>query len=145
MTQPLTDEQAMAQVVDAAREIVRVAGLMDVTGGFMFESCNDQGRPPYRGHVEMSFAIVAGVDPAAYFRQIAAALAQHGWNEGPPPGKFPFGEAVHTHEVMAVVCHASGNTARGSVQVSGECRNMTDHRHTGKTVGVAITDQLSGS
>ena len=141
----LTDEQAMAQVVEAAKEIVRVAALTDVTGGFMFESCNDQGRPPYRGHVEMSFAIAAGVDPDGYFRQIAAALVAHGWNAGPPPGMCPFGEVVYNPAVMAVICHASGNTARGSVQVSGECANMTDHRHDGKTVGVDVSEQLSGS
>lgn len=141
----LTDEQAMAQVIDPAREIVRVAGLRDVTGGFMFEACNDQGRPPYRGHVEMSFAIPAGADPDGYFRQIAAALVAQGWNDGPPAGMCPFGEVVHTPTVMAVICRASGNAARGSVQVSGECGNMTDHRSDGKTVGVDVSDRLSGS
>jgi len=141
----LTDEQAMAQVIEAARQIVRVAELTGVTGGFMFEACNDQGRPPYRGHIEMSFAIPAGADPDGYFRQIAAAMVRHGWTGGPPPGMCPFGEVVHSQTVMAVICHASGNTARGSVQVSGECGNMTDHRHDGKTVGVDISDQLSGS
>ena len=145
MTKPLSDEQAMAQVVKAARQIVRVAGLREVTGGFMFEACNDQGRPPYRGHVEMSFAIPPGSTRIAYFRQIAAAMVRRGWNEGPPPGMCPFGEAVHNQAVMVVICHASGNTTRGSVQVSGECRNMTDHRRDGKTVGVEISDQLSGS
>jgi hypothetical protein len=30
----------MAQVVEPARQIVRAAGLRDVTGGFAFESCN---------------------------------------------------------------------------------------------------------
>ncbi len=93
----------------------------------------------------MSFAIPAGVDPDAYFKQIAAAMVGQGWREGPPPGMCPFGEAVHNPAVMAVICHASGDTTRGSVQVSGECRNMTDHRRDGKTVGVEISDQLSGN
>jgi len=141
----LTDEQAMAQVIEAARQIARVAALTDVTGGFMFESCNDQGRAPYRGHVEMSFAIPEGADPDGYFGQIAAAMVRHGWSEGPPPGMCPFGEVIHNEAVLAVICHASGNVARGSVQVSGECANMTDHRHDGKTVGVDVSEQLSGS
>lgn len=141
----LTDEQAMAQVIDAAREIVRVAGLRDVTGGFMFEACNDQGRPPYRGHVEMSFAIPDGADPDEYFREIAAALVAKGWTDGPPRGMCPFGEVVHSPAVMAVVCRASGNAARGSVQVSGQCANMTDHGRDRKTVGVDVSAQLSGS
>ena len=32
----LSDEQAMAQVIERARHIVRVARLQDVTGGFVF-------------------------------------------------------------------------------------------------------------
>lgn len=139
----LSDEQAMAQVVSAAREIVRAAGLQDVTGGFVFEACNDQGAPPYRGRVDMSFAVPANVDADEHFRQIAVTMVQQGWTEGAPAGKRPFGVALHTETVMAIVSRAPGG--RGSIQLCGECGNMTDHRHDGKTVGVEITDQLSGS
>ncbi|HEX9178355.1 MAG TPA: hypothetical protein VF874_20530 [Mycobacterium sp.] len=141
----LSDEQAMAQVVEAARQIVRAARLQHVTGGFLFESCNDQGSPPYRGRVDMSFAIPQGVEPAAHFERIGATLVRKGWREGPPAGKCPFGVAVHTDTVMAVICRASGDTTRGAVQVCGECGNMTDHRHDGKTVGVEISDLLTDS
>lgn len=41
---------------------------------------------------------------------------------------------------MAVISPACRDTSRGSAQVCGKCRNMTDHRHEGKTVGVEITD-----
>lgn len=143
MTEPLSDEQTMAQVVDAARQIVRAAGLEGVTGGFLFESCNDQGVPPYRGRVDMSFAIPEGVEPEEHFRQITAAMLRQGWAEGPPAGKRPFGFAVHTETVMAVIGRACGDAARGSAQVCGECRNLTDHRRDGKTVGVEISDQLT--
>ena len=139
----LSDEQAMAQVVDAAKQIVQQAGLRDVTGGFVFESCNDQGAPPYRGRVDMSFAVPADVDAEEHFRQIALAMVQQGWVEGAPSGKRPFGMALHTETVMAIVSAASGG--RGVVQLCGECANMTDHRQDGKTVGVEISDQLSGS
>jgi len=143
VTEPLSDEQAMAQVVEAARQIVRVARLNDVTGGFLFESCNDQGAPPYRGRVDMSFAVPAGVEPEGHFTQIATAMVRQGWTDGPPQGKRPFGVAVHTKTVMAVIGRACSDTSRGSAQVCGECRNMTDHRCDGKTVGVEITDQLT--
>lgn len=145
MTEPLADEQAMAQVVAAAREMVRVAGLREVTGGFLFEACNDQGAPPYRGRVDMSFAVPSGVEPEQHFSQIAAAMVAQGWTSGAPAGKRPFGVVVHTETVMAIIGRAHGDVARGSVRVCGECRNMTDHRHDGKTVGVEISDQLSGS
>ena len=52
LPQPLSDAEAMAQVVEAARQMVRAAGLADVTGAFLFESCNDQSEPPYRGRVD---------------------------------------------------------------------------------------------
>ena len=145
LSEPLSDEQAMAQVVDAARQIVRGAGLREVTGGFLFESCNDQGAPPYRGRVDMSFAVPAGAEPEQHFSQIAAAMVRQGWTAGPPAGKRPFGVVVHTEAVMAIIGRACGDAARGSAQVRGECRNITDHRHDGKTVGVEISEQLSGS
>ena len=145
MTEPLSDEQTLAQVVEAARQIVRAARLTDVTGGFLFEACNDQGRPPYRGRVDMSFAVAHDVEPQEHFRQIAAAMVRQGWTGGAPAGKRPFGVVVHTQAVMAIIGRACGDTSRGSVQVCGECRNMTDHRHDGKTTGVEISDRLSGS
>jgi hypothetical protein len=139
---PLSDEQAMAQVVEPAREIVRAAELRDVTGGFMFESHNDQGRPPFRGRVDMSFALPDEVEPHTYYRQIATTMADQGWTDGPPAGKQPFGVVIHTESVMAIIGAGCGATSRGSIQVCGQFRNMTDHRDDGKTVGTAITDQL---
>lgn len=144
MTEPLSEEQTMAQVVDAARQIVRAAQLNDVTGEFLFEACNDQGRPPYRGRVDMSFAVPHDLEPEEHFRQIAAAMVRQGWTGGPPAGKRPFGVVVHTERVMAIIGRACVNSSRGSAQVCGECRDMTDHRDDGKTVGVEISDRLNG-
>jgi hypothetical protein len=143
--EPLSDEQALAQVMELARQFVMEARLQDVSGGFSFEACNDQGDPPFRGRVEMSFAMPAGVEPDAYFKQIAETMVEHGWVEGPPAGTCPCGVVVHTDTVMAVIGRASGVVARGSVTFCGQCRNMTDHRNDGTTVGTDITDQLTGS
>ena len=142
---PLSDEEATAQVVEAARQMVRAVRLDDVTGAFLFESCNDQGESPYRGRVDMSFAMPDAVEPDAYFERIAATMVGQGWTDGPPPGKHPFGVVIHTETVMAIIGAACGASARGSVQLCGQCRNMTDHRNDGKTVGTDVTDQLSGS
>jgi len=139
---PLSDEQAMAQVVEPARQIVRAAGLQDVTGGFAFESCNDQGAPPFRGRVEMSFAVPAGVEPDDYFKGIAVTMVGQGsWADGPRPGTCPSGVVIHTATVMAIIGGAAV-VGRGSVQLCGVCRNMTDHSYDGKTVGTDITDRL---
>ena len=111
---------ALAQVVQAAREMVRAAALAEVTGEFLFESCNDQGPPPYRGRVNMSFAVPGVSRP----RSISAGSPRRWFDRG---GR-----------------RAGRRVARGSAQVCGECRNIIDHRNDGKTVGVEVSDQLSG-
>src|ERR1700736_3731332 len=133
------------RLCEGAARIVRGAGLREAAGGFLFESCNDQGAPPYGGRVAMSFAVPAGAEPEQHFSQIAAAMVRQGWTAGAPAGERPFGGVVHTEAVMAIMGRACGDAARGSAQVRGECRNVTDHRHDGKTVGVEISEQLSGS
>lgn len=142
---PLSDEQAQAQVVDVGRQLRTVAGLQDVGGGFSFESCNDQGEPPYRGLLEMSAQLPAGTDTQTYARQVADAMVAAGWTDGPPPGKKPYGTVIHKDGVMVVM--GPGNVdGLLAFTVQGECRNTTDHRDDGKTVGRDITPELlSGS
>ncbi len=105
---PLSDRQAIAQVVDAAGQIAKVAGLQDPSSGFSWESCNDQGKPPYRGRV-------------------AATMVADGRALGAPPGAHAAGTAIHRDGVVARIgCLFTG--AGGAVQPFGECRNATDHR-----------------
>ena len=141
----LSDEEAMAQVIDAARQIAGSARLEGVTGAFRFESCNDQGKPPYRGRVDMSFVLPDGVEPDGFFQQTAATMVGHGWSAGAPPGRRPFGVVIHTETVMAIFSRACATGTRGTAQVCGECRNMTDHCDDGTTIGVDVTARLSGS
>lgn len=138
---PLPDDQAEAQVVDAATQIAHLVNLPDMYGGFAFESCNDQGDAPYRGVVEMSFKLPVEAEPGAFFEQIAATMVAHGWADGPPPGLRPNGRVINKSGVMAVM--SSGPSPGWSrIQLYGECRNMTDHHTDGKTNWVKITDQL---
>ena len=142
---PMSDEQAEAQVLDVGRQLRTVAGLQDVGGGFSFESCNDQGEPPYRGLVEMSAQLPAGADTDSYARHVADAMVAAGWTDGPPPGKKPYGTVIHKDGVMVVM--GPGNVAGLlAFTISGECRNTTDHRDDGKAVGRDVTPELlSGS
>jgi hypothetical protein len=148
---PLSDDQAEAQVVDAAKQIAQLVTLPDMYGGFAFESCNDQGDPPYRGVVEMSFKLPvddrkgypAEVDPDAFFNQVAATMVAHGWTDGPPPGLHPNGRVINKDGVMAVMSWGP-NAGWSRIQLYGECRNMTDHHNDGKTNWVKITDKLRG-
>lgn len=139
---PLSDQQAIAQVVDPAKQIAKVAALQDVSGGFSWESCNDQGDPPYRGRVDMTFMVPPGVDHDAYFNQVAKTMVANGWSAGPPPGRYEFGAVIHRGGVMASIGVSPFQGADGAVQLFGECRNMNEHRHDSN--GFSIRDQLRG-
>jgi len=67
----LSDADTMKQVVEPAATIVAVAALQDVSAGFDYEACNDQGEPPYRGRVDMGFRIPDDIEPKMYFQQLA--------------------------------------------------------------------------
>src|SRR5689334_12194856 len=66
-TNEMTDQQSMAQVVDPAIQIVRAVQLEDVTGGFSYGSCNDQGDPPFQGRVEVAFKMPTTGNPNDVF------------------------------------------------------------------------------
>jgi hypothetical protein len=135
----MSDEDSMTQVVDPARQIVQVAGLQEVSGGFGFEACNDQGEPPFRGRLDMSFAVPKDVEPQTYVEQIGRLMTQHGWSAGPPPGKRAFGTVIHTDAVMAILSPHPVAPEDGALKVFGECRNMNTHPG-GR--GVDVTDRL---
>jgi hypothetical protein len=139
---PLSDEQAIAQVVDPAKQIAKVAGLQDPSGGFSWESCNDQGDPPYRGRVDMTFAIPSGVDHGAYYDQVAKTMVANGWSAGPPTGQHSSGAVINKNGVMATIGVSPFQGADGAVQLFGECRNMNNHRADSN--GFSIKDQLRG-
>lgn len=138
---PLTDDQAMAQVVDPAKQIAAVANLQGISGGFSFASCNDQGDPPYMGTVTMSFLLQG--DPDAYFRQVRAAMVAHGWNDGPPPGQRYFGATLNKDGVAANMGYVPSDNSYGQIMLYGQCRNTTDHHHDGKTNTTDITGELN--
>ncbi|BBX34746.1 hypothetical protein MMAG44476_31942 [Mycolicibacterium mageritense DSM 44476 = CIP 104973] len=139
---PMSDDEATAQVIDVGRQLRTVAVLQDVSGGFSFQSCNDQGEPPYRGHVEMSSLLPAGVDADTYARQVADAMVAAGWTDGPPPGLNPYGTVIHQGGVMVIMGPAHV-PSRLSYDISGECRNTTNHRDDGKTVGRDVSAELN--
>jgi hypothetical protein len=136
-----SNEDTMKQVVDPAKAIVAVAALQDVSAGFGYEACNDQGEPPYRGRVDVGFRIAEDTEPDKYFEQLAQTIVQQGvgWYDGPPPGKNPFGTVIHTDTVMAIIGQNPVAKEDGYVHIFGECRNMDDHRDA---AAVNVTDQV---
>jgi hypothetical protein len=86
MRNPLTPEQAKAQVVDAAEEIVSVAGVpvMKDEATVYLDSCNDQGEAPFRGLASIWYPLApsgedAKNDTAAFLRALEGA----GWTVVP--------------------------------------------------------------
>lgn len=139
---PLTDDQATAQVVEPAKQIVVAADLQSVSGGFSFESCNDQGDPPYMGRVVMSFLVHGDAD--AYFQHVRTAMTTHGWTDGALPGQQYFGTTLHKDGVTANMSFVPSNHSYGEIQLYGQCRNTTD-RHHDPGAGLDITNQLTAA
>ncbi|BBX18757.1 putative lipoprotein LppJ [Mycolicibacterium duvalii] len=133
----LSDEQARAQVVDPAVAVVRAVPLDDVTGGFSFGSCNDQGEPPFQGRVEVTFRLPA--DPEPVYAQIRDALLAQGWTGGAPDGQVVHGASLHRDGVKATVGPRALDPGYGSLQFYGECGNTGEHGAEG---AVDITGEL---
>jgi hypothetical protein len=127
---PMSTAQARSQVTEPAQQIARLAKLEDAYAAFSFSSCNDQGEAPYRGVVRLNFTLPVGQNPDAYFDRIAATMVANGWTDGPPPGYVTYGRVIHTQGVVAVM---GPGPAEGwaNVELTGECRNMDDHKSDG--------------
>jgi len=136
---PLTDDQAKAQVVEPAKQIVAAAKLDGVSGDFTFTSCNDQGDPPYRGKVTMTFLIHGDGD--AYFRDVEQSMLNSGWSTGPLPGQVFHGSTLHKNGVTANMSYLPSDHSYGEMFLYGECRVTADHHHDNPS-GTDITAAL---
>lgn len=126
---PLTDRQAMAQVLEPAREIVAIAQLRGATGGYLLMSCRDSHDPPYQGAAWVDFRLPTGgtEDARVYLQNMAEALVADGWTEGLPPNQHQFGHTLDKNGVIAIVYRNPDRPNFATMQIYGECRNTTDH------------------
>jgi hypothetical protein len=136
---PLTDDQATAQVVGSARQIVTVAALRDATGGYAFMSCKNADEPPYQAAIYMSF-VVPQSDSAKYLKQVEASMTEHGWTVAPSTDEH-FGHKLTKDGVTAVFYRNAPDSEFATLRLYGECRNMADHRND-NPVWTEITDGL---
>ncbi|MGV0674749.1 hypothetical protein ABQE62_00980 [Mycolicibacterium fortuitum] len=131
VTEPMTPQQARAQVIDAGKELVRDLGLRGnlTRTTFTYESCTDDNKGPFRGKLVMVFwmpgaARSAPVDPAT----LIAPLQQHGW-QGDPDFHSHSSATLQKNDVEAVVelmyVLPLGGHAR--VTLYGQCRDTYDH------------------
>ncbi|HEX2286654.1 MAG TPA: hypothetical protein VHI10_17825 [Mycobacterium sp.] len=136
---PLTDDQAAAQVVNSAKEIVTVARLEQATGGYAFVSCNNETEPPYQAALYMNFRLPHS-NWVQYLRDVASAMASHGWTDSPAMGEH-FGHKL-TKDGVTSIFHRNVNDAQfATMRIYGECRNIADHRND-NPAWAEITDQL---
>lgn len=138
---PLGDAATEGQVVDKAKQIVKIAGLQTTAAGYLLMSCKNRDDPPYQGAVYLTFALPAEVRADAYFRDVTAALVRHGWTEGLPPNDQVFGRTMSTDGVTAIIYRHGDDTGAGVLRLYGQCRNVNDHRRD-TTAWVDITSQF---
>src|SRR3954470_13219349 len=50
VTDPISPQDARRQAVDASRQVVADLGAEVATAKFGYDSCNDRGDAPFRGH-----------------------------------------------------------------------------------------------
>ena len=123
----LTDAQAAAAVVDAAKQIVTVAQLGDVSGGYSFVSCRNVNEPPYQVAMYMNFRIPQS-DSVKYLQAMSAAMVANGWSNAPSMAEH-FGYKLTRNGVTAMFYRDPTDAAVGNMRLYGECRVATDHRN----------------
>ncbi|MGV0794954.1 hypothetical protein [Mycolicibacterium sp. XJ1819] len=123
---PLSDDQAVAQVVASAREIVATAHLRDASGGYSFLSCTDEASPPYQASLYMNF-LVPHRDWVGYFREVASAMMAGGWRRAPTNGEH-FGHKLTKDGVTSVFHRHLHDPGFATMRLYGQCRNTADHR-----------------
>jgi hypothetical protein len=127
---PMTPEQSKAQVVDAAREIVGLLGLKVSSANFHRESCNDQGQPPFRGIVELDYDHAPTLEESqAEIQRMLAVLKRHGWSD---QSDFHSHSPHVTKQGVTAIFdpYSPVQNWGGSVEIDGECRDMTTKRNT---------------
>lgn len=143
-TDPVTDEQSQAQVVEAAKRIVTLTGLRPASAGYALLSCKNRDDPPYQGAIYLTFPLPAAARADVYFPAVQATLVGHGWTEGLPPNNHPFATTLSTDVVTVTIYRHDDDASLGVLRVYGECRNINDHR-SDTTAWADVTDQVTRS
>ncbi|AKK30601.1 hypothetical protein AB431_16550 [Mycobacterium sp. EPa45] len=128
VAQPLTDEQAKAQVLGPAREVVGAGQLKGVSASYLLVSCKNADEPPYQGAIYLNFDVPDVLATPKYFDSLATTMAADGWTEGMPPNRHPGGHTFTRDGVIVIYFRNDDRSNRATMQIYGECRNTTDHR-----------------
>ncbi|MDT5218446.1 MAG: hypothetical protein QOF15_551 [Mycobacterium sp.] len=129
VSDPLTPEQSKALVIDAANEIVSTLDLHAIEPAFWHASCNDQGDPPFRGQMRIGYPAAASFDASeAEVAQMAQRLESQGWTTDSDFKSH--GVTLQKNGVVAVLGPQSAGDSTRSVELFGECRDVTTTKDT---------------
>lgn len=148
--QPISPQEARTQVVDAARDIVTALHGEVTEAQFSYESCDDFGKPPFRGVVSLSLWM-PGVphNQPADPQTVIKALVADGWStDSDFKSHAPTLRKNAVNIILTVVPPAPAGVAFNShvgVKVDGECRDTFDHRTDGSILPVDISKEVQQS
>ena len=129
VSDPLSPDQAKAQVIEVARNLVATLGIDVTHASVHLTSCNDQGNAPFRAALQIDYPLAASRDAAdADTAVMLQRLRDSGWSSDPDfhshaPNLAKDGVTVTFGKQFA------GDSVR-SIELLGECRDITTTNQT---------------
>ncbi len=144
---PMTPAATRAEVIDAARGILATLHGQLTEARFRYESCNDQGEPPFRGLVQMSFWLPGTPhDQPVAPRQVIQPLLAHGWStDSDFLSHSPTLRKDRINVILTVVPQPPAGVSLNShagAEVAGQCRDTFDHRTDDSILSVDVQKEL---
>lgn len=129
VSNPLSPEQSKAQVMDAAKELVRILDLPLTKAYFWHSSCNDQGEAPFQGRVGINYPLAPSFEEAdANVAQMVKRLQSQGWTGD--PDFHAHGTVLKKNGVQVVFAPQNAGTPNNGIDLYGECRDTTTTKDT---------------
>lgn len=133
---PISPQQARRQVIDVSRQVVTDLGAEVADAKFGYDSCNDYGKSPFRGHVSMGLWM-PGADRTREVtsESVLSRLRDRGWQTD-----LDFHSHAATFKrdgvdvqvwVIPPPLPNDPPVAHVLIDVLGECRDNFDHRSNG--------------
>jgi hypothetical protein len=136
VSDPMTPEEAKSQTVAAARDVVKTLRLKDVGATFRYEACSDEGKPPYRGLVQIDYAHASTYEAsAAEVALFVEELKRDGWSTD--SGFVSHAPSLAKNNVVTLLRPYAPNGS-GGIEVRGECRDVTDHLGDRDTINTPL-------
>ncbi len=123
---PMTPEEAKAQLIAAARDVVKTLQLKDIGATFRYAACGDEGKPPYRGLVQIDYAHSPTYEGSqAEVQAFVDTLRRDGWSTD---SGFASHAASPAKDSVVALLRPYAPNGSGGIEIRGECCDVTDHR-----------------